>query len=206
VKVGAAADGALQTTSPTLPNQTWTPIGKGLYQDPAGDRLAFVEEGGAVVWLAFDRDPTQAYARVPWYGDPNVHLAVVAGALVVLATTLAWPLTALVRRLRVRSRTAPRAPRLVAAVAALLCWGFAALFGYAIARDLLQGLLLSGSPLLQVPLGAAALFTAAALGAAVAAWLRGWWGVLGRAHYTAVALAAVVVLAVGLQYNLVWPL
>jgi hypothetical protein len=40
----------------------------------------------------------------------------------------------------------------------------------------------------------------------VAAWLKGWWGVLGRAHYTLVALAAVVVLAVGLRYNLVWPL
>lgn len=206
VKVSAAADGTLQTTSPTLPNQTWTPLGNGLYQEPTGARLAFVDEGGALVGLAFDRDPRQAYARVHWYADPHVHLAVAAGALVVLATTLVWPLTALVRRLRGRSRTAPRAPRLVAAVAALLCWGFAAFFGYAIARDLLQGLLLAGSPLLQIPLGVAALFTVTAVGAAVAAWLKGWWGLLGRAHYTVVALAAVVVLAVGLRYNLVWPL
>jgi CubicO group peptidase (beta-lactamase class C family) len=206
IRVRAAADGTLQTTSPILPEQTWAPLGDGLYQDQTGDRLAFVVEGGEVVGLAIDSDPTQAYERVPWYADPHGHLLVVAGALVVLATTLAWPVAALFRRQRGRSRPAPRAARLVAAGAALICLGFAALFAYAIVRDLLQGLLLTGSTLLQVPLGAAAPLTVAALAAAVVAWRKGWWGLLARAHYTAVALAAVTVVAVGLRYNLVWPL
>jgi hypothetical protein len=163
-------------------------------------------EGGEVVGLAINSDPTQAYARMPWDGDPHVHLIVAAGALVVLATTLAWPLAALVRRLRGRPRTAPPAARLLVGAAAALCLGFAAFFAYAIDRDLLQGLLLTGSPLLQAPLGIAAPFTIAALVAVVVAWKKGWLGALGRAHYTAVVLATAVVVAVGLQYNLVGPL
>jgi hypothetical protein len=119
---------------------------------------------------------------VPWYADPHVHLAVAAGALVVPATIPVWPVTALAGRLRGRSRTAPRAPQFVAAIADLLCWGFAALFGFAIAHDLRQGLLLSGSPLPQVPLGAAALFTVAALGAAISPRRRADTGPPAEAH------------------------
>jgi CubicO group peptidase (beta-lactamase class C family) len=207
VKVQKAADGTLQTVSPVLPDQTWTPLGNGLYQEPNGDRLAFVVEDGQVVGLATDRDPTQAYERVPWYADPHVHLLVAAGALVVLATALVWPLTALVRRLRGRRRTAPPAARLVASVAALLCLGFAAFLAYAVGQiDFLQGLMLTGSPLLRAPLGVAALFTVAALAVTAVAWRKGWWGLLGRIHYTAVAAAAMVFVGAGVQYNLVWPL
>jgi hypothetical protein len=205
LNVRKTADGTLHTTSPLLPEQVWTPLGEGLYQEPEGDRLAFVVEDGEVVGLATDGNPTQAYERVPWYSDPLVHLLVAAGALAVLATTLVWPLVALVRRLAGRPRPAPPAARLVAGAAALLCVGFAAFLLYALGRmELLEGLLFTGSPVLQVPLAVAGLLTVTVLPMAVVAWRQRWWGVLGRLHYCAVALAAVVVVAVGVRYNLVW--
>src|SRR5690606_1087608 len=100
VSVVADGGGALRTESPVLPERRWLPVEPGLYR-----------EDGGVAGLGFDENPTQAYRRVPWYGQPNLHLAAAGAALLVMASLLMWPLAGAVRRLRGKRPAAPRGSR-----------------------------------------------------------------------------------------------
>ena len=210
VSVVADGGGALRTESPVLPERRWLPVEPGLYREDGGNggTLAFIEEDGEVAGLGFDENPTQAYQRVPWYGQPNLHLAAVGAALLVMASLLMWPLAGAVRRLRGKRPAAPRGSRpalLAAGLTAAVCAGFAAFFCYLVVRmEVLEVLLFSGSPLLTVPLAAAVPAAVCSVAAIVPAWRRGWWSALGRVHYSAVALASAVFLAFAALYGLVW--
>ncbi|WP_017595561.1 serine hydrolase domain-containing protein [Nocardiopsis potens] len=210
VSVVEDGGGALRTESPALPDRRWIPVEPGLYREDGGNggTLVFIEEDGAVAGLGFDENPTQAYRRVPWYGQPNLHLAAAGAALPVMASALVWPAAGAVRRLRGRRTAAPRGSRaalLAAGLAAAACTGFTAFVGYLLVRiELLEALLFTGSPLLVLPLAAAVPLAAVAVAAAVPAWRRGWWSRLGRVHYSAVVLASAVFLSIAAFYGLVW--
>ncbi len=205
VSVEATADG-LRTTDPLLGERHWAPVEPGVFRSAEGDRLAFIERDGEVVGLGLDLVPSQNYERAPWYDSPALHLAVALGALLVLATVAVWPVLALVRRLRDRPGTAPaaaRAARWAAGGAAVLCVGFTVLTAVLLSdMHLAETLVLTGSPLLTVPLTVAAAAAVAALAGAVWAWPARWWGGAGRIHHTLVALAAVAFVAVGARYGL----
>src|SRR5690606_33547426 len=200
VSVEATADG-LRTTDPLLGERHWAPVEPGVFRSAEGDRLAFIERDGEVVGLGLDLVPSQNYERAPWYDSPALHLAVALGALLVLATVAVWPVLALVRRLRGRPGTAPaaaRAARWAAGGAAVLCVGFTVLTAVLLSdMHLAETLVLTGSPLLTVPLTVAAAAAGAALAGAVWAWPARWWGGAGRSHHTLVALAAAAVAAGG---------
>ncbi|MFC3994783.1 serine hydrolase domain-containing protein [Nocardiopsis sediminis] len=209
VTVTAQRDGTLRTTSPMLPGATWTPVGKGVFENEDGDRLAFMEEDGEVIGLSMDALASQGYKRVDTLADPLLHVMVAMGALLVVATVVAWPVTALVRTVR-RGDAAPyrgaaRISRLGAALTGLICVGFVGFLVYAMSGSgLLETLLFTSSPALTVPLAVAGALTAGLLVAAVAAWARRWWSLSGRLHYTLVALAAAVFVGIAGYYNLVW--
>ncbi|WP_271220964.1 serine hydrolase domain-containing protein [Streptosporangium carneum] len=212
VNVTAPGDGTLRTSHPVLQEQVWTPTGDGVFVSADGkDRLGFVKDRGKVVGLSFDSNPTQNYERTTWYGSPAVLLPVAAGALLVLLTALAWPVTALVRRLR--GRTTPRgdvtvspartsraaAPaRALAAVTAVICCVYLAFLVNAVS-DLTS---LETGTALPFTLKGTLPGTAAVIVFAVLAWSRGWWSRAARIHYGAVAASAAVFLAIAAHYGL----
>ncbi|MFC4561921.1 serine hydrolase domain-containing protein [Nocardiopsis mangrovi] len=207
--VTAAADGTLRTSSPILSGATWTPIGDGVFRNETGDRLAFMEEDGEIIGLTMDALASQGYKRVDAYADPQLHVMVALGALAVIATMVAWPVTALVRTVRGADaapyRGAARAGRIGAALTGLICVGFTGFLVYALSNGgMLETLLFTSSPALTVPLAIAGVLTAGLLVAAAASWSRGWWTLSGRLHYTLVVLAAAVFIGIGGWYNLVW--
>ncbi|MEV0650815.1 serine hydrolase domain-containing protein [Phytomonospora sp. NPDC050363] len=205
VSVSTSADGTVTTAQPAQPAHTWTPTGDGVYVSPDGrDRLGFIERDGEVVGLVFESNPTQAYLLVPAHASPAVRLPVAAAALLVLSTVAAWPVLALIRRLRRRGTPGPRAAlaaRILAGAVAVTCFGYVAFLAYA-AADLT--VLEFGSAAQNLPLALAVPAAIATAGFAIGAWARRWWTRAGRVHFTAVALAAGVFLGVAGQYGLVW--
>jgi hypothetical protein len=124
-----------------------------------------------------------------------VQLGLVVLLLVSFLSVLAWPLAALIRRLRKRQTHDSRLARLarwLAIVVGIVNLLFVA--GFAVV--LMQGLS-GGGPyppswfvaLLVLPLLTAAL-TAVLLALAVMAWKNRYWSLVGRLHYTVITLAA----------------
>ncbi|GAA3764288.1 hypothetical protein HDA32_005012 [Spinactinospora alkalitolerans] len=107
--VSVTGDARLRVSGPVLGGQVWTPVEPGVFRSEEGDRLAFAERDGEVTGLALETVASQNYERVPWCGSPSLHLLAAGASLLIMVTALAWPVTALVRRLR--DRSAPAAAR-----------------------------------------------------------------------------------------------
>ncbi|WP_278312450.1 serine hydrolase domain-containing protein [Lolliginicoccus levis] len=210
LSVSANGEVTLSIEGSAALDQTWLPAGDGLFVAENGeDMAAFVEEDGRVIALALNSNPTQAYEKVAWYEQPRLHIVSWAAAAVVLLTVLAWPVAAAIRRIRGRSRRdSPRGAflaRLVAALAATSSVALIVLLAYGLAnQSVLEQWLFTNPGWLLVPMTVGALAAAATAVAAVVAWQRGWWSAVGRAHYSLVALAAIVFVSLGWNYNLMW--
>ncbi len=78
----------------------WREIAPFVWRNVAGgDRLAAKVENGRVVRFGYDEYPFMVFEPVPWWWSSAWLLPLWIAALVVLAlTTLAWPVSALVRR------------------------------------------------------------------------------------------------------------
>ncbi|MEU9789530.1 serine hydrolase domain-containing protein [Streptomyces sparsogenes] len=213
VRVTTGPDSTLTTTGPLsrdpgVTEQHWVRVGDGLFQEKGGqERLAFKD---GRLFLA--SDPTVAYERLPWYESPVLHQQLLLGSLgVLLLSVTAWTLGALIGRRRGSASATPAGARL----ARLLAWTTGVLltvatgcFALLVAdpNSLNQTVFLGDSPMLKlvpVLVKAALGTTAAVLVCAVIAWWRRWWGWAARLHYSAVALAAVLFLAVAGNYHLV---
>lgn len=213
VRVTTGPDSTLTTTGPLsrdpdVTEQHWVRIGDGLFQEKGGqERLAFKD---GKLFLA--SDPTVAYERLPWYESPALHQQLLLGSLgVLLLSVTAWTIGALIGRRRGSTAAAPAGAQL----ARLLAWTTGVLLTVATAcfallvadpNSLNQTVFLGDSPMLKlvpVLVKAALATTAAVLVCAVIAWWRHWWGWAARIHYSAVALAAVLFLAVAGNYHLV---
>ncbi|SDL02307.1 CubicO group peptidase, beta-lactamase class C family [Glycomyces sambucus] len=97
-----AADGGLTTTGlsgdPAVPEQHWTPVGDGLFQERDGTAtIAFTADG----YLLTSMSPTAAYEPVPRYDSTAVHLAALGfGAVALAAGFLALTATGIARAFR----------------------------------------------------------------------------------------------------------
>ncbi|MCK7625908.1 beta-lactamase family protein [Streptomyces sp. RS10V-4] len=209
-------DGAngLRTTGlsldPDRPEQRWAALGGGLFRERDGDgggaTIAF-DKGGMLVSSVM---PSTAYERLTWRQSPSLHMALLGfGTAGLVLGAGAYPVTALVRRFRGRPRypRAARAARATAAATGLLAAGFTAALASVVADgNAMMETVPLGSPLLSVVTGLGAALVPATLGllaGAVAAWLRGWWGVAGRVLFTLTAGAAVAMVGMLFQYHLV---
>ena len=193
----------LTTTGLSDHEQRWVPVGHGLFAERGGDaRIAF-HSGGTV--LLSSADPTTAYQRLAWYQAPSLHLALLAGAVLVLLYALVvWPIAAIAQR---RAGVLPTVTRLAGwagAAVALVALGMLGAF-LSDAATVSEHILQDDSPLLHA---APVLFRTAAgcagllLIGAVLAWVRRWWRLPGRIGCTVVALASVAFTAVAVTYNL----
>lgn len=204
VTVAEADGGAL-----TVAGERWDQVEPGVFRPADGaDRMTAVEEDGQVVGLGFDSSVFQNYERVGWWSHPAIQLGGLLGGLLLMASTLLWPLAALVRRLRGHRSGAGRAAtgaRVLAGATGLVCLGYAAsMVGLLAREDVLEYLIGTKSALLVAPLTIALALALGVLFCAVRAWRVGWWGTAGRVHYTLVLLGAAAFLGVGLHHNLVW--
>ena len=146
---------------------------------------------------------------LPWPQHPALHLGLLgASLLVMLATMLGWLVEAWLRPGRDAPPAQARLARLAAgaAIAALV----PALAGIA-ALGLLDDLSwLAGSAAVAAPkalFSAGAAATLATVGYAGVAWRNRWWSLPHRVHFSAVAVALTVFVAVASEYDLVgWPL
>lgn len=210
VTVTVAADGTVTTTGltldPEVSEQHWDPVGDGLYRERDGRRLiGFGDRDGQIALY----DGILVYEHLPWHRQTSLHLIAAAAGLVLLASLLAWPAAAAVRRLRQRPRTGRGSPAAVAlaAVTGLLIAGSLAAMAVLLAGgERMVNAVLEGSPvvaLAAIPLALAAFGAVAMAVAAVVAWRRRWWGAARRIHYGAAALGALVFLAVAELYHFV---
>lgn len=227
--VTANEDGSITTSGVmkkdlTATEQRWVQDGPMAFRAEGSDeRLAFRQDGeGHVTYLATDADPTSALEKVPSYGSANLHLGLLVGGLAVfLLTALAWPAGAVIswwygRRYRKLHGEEPGGKKPArdaggARLARLLAWAFCTvallLAGavFMVATNPLEILFYGDSPVLAAVRALPYPVVALAVGVVVFAalsWKRRYWGLLGRAHYSLVALAALTFVALLGYYNL----
>jgi hypothetical protein len=161
------------------------------------DYLYFREDSRGQITHMFGRigEEPATFEKVLWYEQDTVQLGLIVLLLLGFLSALAWPVTALVRRLRGGQTLDPRLARL-ARWLAIVVGILNLLFVVGFAAVLMQGL--SGaSPyppswfiaLLVIPIVTAVL-SIALLVLAVLAWKNRYWSLVGRLHYSLVTLAA----------------
>jgi CubicO group peptidase (beta-lactamase class C family) len=208
VTVSADGAGILTTTGAVTLGapeaKQWVQISPGLFQEKNGyRRIHFGTDG-----LLSTENPAGPLERLAWYHLPTLHLGVLGASLVILLlSTLVWPVVLTVRQVRHRPTRAPRLAGLpgwlTAALVVASAGSLVAMFANFEANQ--AAFFLGGSPLLSaiqtLPV-LAAVAAAATLVTALLAWRRSWWSLIGRLHHTVVALAALAYLAVAVSYNL----
>lgn len=211
VLVDSAPGGGLTVLSGPGAPLTLRPAGNGVFVSEDGlHRVVFGGGSEEASSLMFTGSAITTYERVGPLSNPLVHQSVLSVSLLVLATCLVWPLTALVRRLRKRPPHAPRRAlwARLTAFAALLGSGvtFGAVGYVSVDMDASYRWLFEGSPMLGLPLLLTAPFLLGMVVWAVMAWAGRWWSVVGRIHYSFIALTGPALLAFGVYYRLLWPL
>jgi CubicO group peptidase (beta-lactamase class C family) len=184
----------------------WSEIEPLLFQEIGGTRrLAFRnDESGRLTWLVWHM-PAMTFERGEWYQTRIFHFAVAGLSLLVLASALVfWPVVAWCTSYRHPGDRPPWTPRLCAWLMSLL---FAVFFAVLLVmlRDPMQFAFDVPEFLwyaLWLPI-AAGLFLPLILLFMLRAWVNGYWGFLGRLHYTLVTVAGAGLFAWLWYWNLV---
>lgn len=215
VVVTANSDGTLTTSNRPLSTnadadtQDWVQIDTGLFHEVDGRGLIAIDDNGV---LTESRSQNQVYLKLAWYENPNLHqIVAVVGIVGLLVGLIAFPIVALVRRLRRRPAypTGARGTRLLAWVTAAVAVAVTVTVATLLAdQDVAVELLTLGSPALIAVMILAGVTVLGSVGmclGAVAAWWRGWWQLPGRLSYTLLALCAVAFSTILVAYNFVGP-
>jgi hypothetical protein len=210
------------------PEQRWVEVEPLLFRAEGGDEhIAFAEDReGRITYLSGEvGGPTSVSEKIALYEAPGLHLGLLAASFAVFAlTALAWPVGAVISRWYGRryrrlygnpeggGAVVKKPPREAGArPARVLAWAvgvIALLFAGSAALTILdpEGTLFFGfSPLLVAVLALPFIFAALTPGVlvyAALAWARRYWGLLGRLHYTLVALSALTFVALLGYYGL----
>ncbi len=142
------------------------------------------------------------YTKIAWYEGVLLHGGLFIGAMLIFLTGVwVWPLHPILHRLRGKSLATPlphasawRLAGLVSSLNLIFLIGFPlSLWRYG-AWKLAYGMPWFGIAFLTLPI-AAALLTVGMGAIALLAWYQSWWTVIRRGHYTLLALAAVLSIA-----------
>jgi hypothetical protein len=197
VTVRDGGDGTLMVNSP-FGLQRYVEIAPLLFHEIGGDEQLFFREDaqGNPRYVFLHSMPVMVGVKVSWYDSSSLHLALLAVCyLLFLSLLIAGPVGFFVNRGRTDLPSRPPMARLarwvlggVALLAVVLAAGLAFMMSDIIA-------LMVGDPGVLTVLGAVsvllAVLTVAAVVLTVVAWLRSYWRLAGRIHYTLVTLAAV---------------
>lgn len=187
-------------------------IGHDLFRSDEGGYLGFRRDGaGHIETLTVSGsvwDPG-TWRRIPRYRSGKLHLALLAFCFALIALrALLWPLAGLVRRLRGKAPLrAEGLARTAWKLSALLSW----ILLLAPVAALLVALATFRPPITNVPVALVVFLTlvlvAFALGLTlvplgIAAWRRSYWTLPRRIHFSAEALAMLVLGGILYEYNL----
>jgi hypothetical protein len=176
----------------------WAEVGPMLFQEVGGQSLlAFGTDDTGQIGMLFDGDrPVEAYERLPWYSVQQTQIIGVVAALgLFLTAVVAWPVGAVIGVLRRPTKRSSATERWARPVA----FGTMLLLGASIGGLLMTLMgdiraINASLPLeLLVALGlgvAGAIATVGVVICAAQAWRTNAWTIVGRLHYTAIALAA----------------
>jgi hypothetical protein len=205
VRVRAVAPGILGVSGlAVVPRALWVQTEPGVFRDRASPQLiAFREDGaGHATHLFEDNFPSAGYSRVPWYGVPGLHYAVLSvGALLFSLTPIVWSMSAL-RRPGAGSLLARRARRIAGTLCVVnLLFLAGMVLVLARGQELLYGVTPFARAVLVLPLISAGL-TGLTLVLALIALRRRFWSPAGRLHYLIVGLVGLAFLASLRYWNL----
>jgi CubicO group peptidase (beta-lactamase class C family) len=207
-KVGATKEGTLLIPAGSSRARQYVEIEPLVFQQINGqDRVVFREDDeGHISHLFVGRNPYVAAIKLAWYETPMVHFTILGVIMLVFLSVLRWPLSALALQIcktKVETTEAPRSARWTAGIMAALFIVFLiglllvfkdpneVMFGVPAALKLLLGL-----PLLAGVMAVVVLFYT------LWAWIKGYWTVCARVHYTLVFFAAVAFLWFLYYWNL----
>lgn len=201
-RVIANDDGTLTLESPLniLESSLWVEVGPLLFQEVDGDGyVAFREDekGRITHMFMMTLGVPMALEKVSWYETDVFQLSLIGFFVLAFLSVFAWPVGALIRRLRKRpaepSRLALWARYLAGLVSAL---NLVFVVGLVVRLGQVLSGVFYGTPayfvaLLVIPL-LTAILTVGLVVFTVLAWRDNYWSVLGRLHYSLVTLAALV--------------
>jgi CubicO group peptidase (beta-lactamase class C family) len=201
--------------------QRWVEVAPLLFQAEGGDEhITFRQDSEGNVQYLFGEasPPNVVYEKLSSYESPGLHLGMLAGGLAVfLLTAVAWPVGATIPLLFGRRRRKlygkpgdPHPEAGKARRARVLAWSASVVnlvfaIGMVAVISSVTATAYGASPLLiavlTLPL-LGAVVTVGVLVEATLSWRRGYWGMFGRMHYSAIALSAVTFAALLAYYNL----
>jgi CubicO group peptidase (beta-lactamase class C family) len=207
-KVAATKEGTLLIPAGGSRARQYVEIEPLVFQQIDGqNRVVFREDGeGRITHLFIGRNPYVAAIKLPWYETPTVHITILVVILLVFLSVLRWPLSAIARRIcrtKVEMTEAPRSARwtsgIMVALFAIFLVGLLLVFKDP--NEVMFGVPVALKLLLGVPLIAGVL-TVVVLFYTLWVWIKGYWTVCARVHYTLVFLAAVAFLWFLYYWNL----
>jgi hypothetical protein len=193
----------------------WVEVAPLLFQEAGGQSLLAFKAGeqGQVTAMFHGDQPILVFQKLAWFQDPQLHLAGLGASMVIFFTTaVIWTLGGLLQLARRKPTTftpLERWGRYLAAGLILLNLVIIGLVVSVLVGDdsIVQfgnpaGLTIAGGLGLVSGIGAIALLACAAW-----AWRKRAWVIIGRLHYTLVAVAAVYFVWYLIEVNLLhWPL
>jgi hypothetical protein len=205
VRVRTVGPGTLHVSGlAVVPEALWIETAPGVFRDQSSPEvIAFREDAtGHPTYLFEGNFPAAGYSRLPWYGAPEAHYALLATSVpVFLLTPVIWT----VGTLRHPGAQAPLARRARSTAAALCGVNLLFLAGMLVViahgRELLYGVTPFARAVLVPPVISAGL-TVLTLVLAVIALQWPFWKLAGRLHYLLVALLGLAFLASLHYWNL----
>lgn len=207
-KVGATKEGTLVIPASGSRARQFVEIKPLVFQELGGQNLAAFreDEEGRITHLFIGRLPYFAAVKLAWYETPMVHFTILGIILLLFLSVLKWPLSVISRRIcgqKGEKAEAPRTPRLLAGAMVAICSAF--LIGLLIVFkdpfEIMFGVPMALKLLLALPI-LAGVMALVVLFYTFWVWIRGYWTVCARVHYTLVFLAAVAFLWFLYYWNL----
>jgi CubicO group peptidase (beta-lactamase class C family) len=179
----------------------------GLQIDP-GDTLAFRENAAGRVTYGFVPLQNTAFERLAWYESAEAQMGTMGSLLVLFGSAVVvWPLGAIIRRLRKRNREpnpAWRRALWVGWVVSALNLVFLLVVLLSFGEELVFGVPTLIRVILVIPI-VTTILSLVVLALTFIAWMRRQGALVGRLHYSLIALAAVLfVLFAGYWNMLGW--
>jgi hypothetical protein len=144
------------------------------------------DEAGRVRYLALSNNSYMIYLKQPWYGGQDIHLGILIFSLIIFFLT---PIVALIgwviSRFRKGTRqSSSRWERWARGLAIALCLAFLAFIAIFI-----QNMYAPDQPAIRIMAWVIAMLALGITLLDIAAWRQRWWKLMGRIHYSALALA-----------------
>jgi CubicO group peptidase (beta-lactamase class C family) len=205
VRVRTLGPGAVGVSGlAVVPESRWIQIEPGVFRDQySTEIIAFrADDSGDLTHLFEGNFPAAGYTRLPWYGAPEIHYALLAVcAPIFLLTPIAWAIRAVhhpAAGIRLAGLARWTAGGMCLANLLFLAGMLAVI---ARGRELLFGITPFARAVLVLPVLSAVL-TVPTLILALIALRRCCWGLAGRLHYLLVALAGAAFLGSLHYWNL----